>query len=74
LFKEADAAPGYRLVIDLEQQSVTTPGGEVLKFEIDASRKHSLLNGLDEIGLTLQHADKIKAFEAKQRERQPWLF
>ena len=74
LFKESEAAPGYRLVIDLEQQSVTTPGREVIKFEIDPSRKHSMLNGLDEIGLTLQHADKIKAFEIKRREQQPWLF
>ena len=74
LFKEVNSAPGYRLVVDLEQQSVTTPGGEVLKFEIDPFRKHSLLNGLDEIGLTLQHADKIKAFEVKRRSEQPWLF
>lgn len=74
LFKEVSSAPGYRLVVDLEQQSVTTPGGEVLKFDIDPFRKHCLLNGLDEIGLTLQHADRIKAFEAKRREQQPWLF
>jgi 3-isopropylmalate/(R)-2-methylmalate dehydratase small subunit len=74
LFKEVNTTPGYRLVVDLEHQSVTTPGGEVFKFEIDSSRKHSLLNGLDEIGLTLQHADKIKAFEMKRREQQPWLF
>ena len=74
LFKEVNSTPGYRLVVDLEQQSVTTPGGEVFKFEIDPSRKHSLLNGLDEIGLTLEHADKIKAFEAKRRGEQPWLF
>ena len=74
LFKEVAAAPGYRLAVDLEQQSVTTPGGEVFKFEIDPSRKHSLLNGLDEIGLTLEHADAIKAFETKRRSEQPWLF
>ena len=74
LFKEVNSTPGYRLVVDLEQQSVTTPGGEVFKFEIDPSRKHSLLNGLDEIGLTLQRADKIKAFETKRRGEQPWLF
>ena len=55
-------------------QTVTTPGGESFKFEIDPFAKHCLLNGLDEIGLTLQHADQIKAFEAKHRERQPWLF
>ena len=74
LFKEVDAAPGYRLVVDLEQQRLTTPGGETFKFEIDPSHKHSLLIGLDEIGLTLQHADKIKAFEARRRSEQPWLF
>ncbi|HEV2008184.1 MAG TPA: 3-isopropylmalate dehydratase small subunit, partial [Burkholderiales bacterium] len=74
LFKEAGAAPGYRLAVDLEQQSVTTPGGEVFKFQIDPFRKHSMMNGLDEIGLTLQHADRIKAFEAKRRSEQPWLF
>src|SRR3990172_8698336 len=74
LFSEMSSTPGYRLAVDLEQQSVTTPGGEVFKFEIDPSRKHSLLNGLDEIGLTLEHADAIKAFEAKRREQQPWLF
>src|SRR5512144_3183545 len=61
LFKEASSTAGYRLVVDLEQQSVTTPGGEVFRFEIDPIRKHCLLNGLDEIGLTLQHADEIKA-------------
>jgi 3-isopropylmalate/(R)-2-methylmalate dehydratase small subunit len=74
LFREVSATPGYRLAVDLEQQSVTKPGGEALKFEIDPFRKHCLLNGLDEIGLTLQHADKIKAFEAKHRGEQPWLY
>ena len=74
LFREAEAKPGYRLAIDLGQQSVTTPNGEILKFEIDPFRKHCLLNGLDEIGLTLRHADKIRALEAKRREQQPWLF
>jgi len=74
LFKEAAAQQGYRLAIDLADQSVTTPGGESIKFEIDPFRKHCLMNGLDEIGLTLEHADKIKAFEAKRREQQPWLF
>lgn len=73
LFREV-LAEGYRLVVNLEDQSVTTPGGESFFFDIDPFRKHSLLNGLDEIGLTLQHADKIKAFEAKHRAVQPWLF
>jgi len=74
LFKEVEANPGYRLAVDLEAQTVTAPGGEAHKFDIDPSTKHCLLNGLDEIGLSLAHADKIKAFEAKHRESQPWLF
>ena len=74
LFKEAAGAAGYRLAVDLDAQTVTTPGGESFKFDIDPFTKHCLLNGLDEIGMTLQHADKIKAFEAQQRSRQPWLF
>jgi len=74
LFQEAGAAVGYRLAVDLEQQTVTTPGGETHKFDIDPFRKHCILNGLDDIGLTLQHADEIRAFEGKHRERQPWLF
>jgi 3-isopropylmalate/(R)-2-methylmalate dehydratase small subunit len=74
LFKEIQGTGGYRLAVDLEAQTVTTPGGESLKFDIDPFAKHSLLNGLDEIGLTLEHAVKIRAFESKHRERQPWLF
>jgi len=74
LFKETSRAEGYRLAVDLENQTVTTPGGESFKFEIDPFTKHCLMNGLDEIGLTLEHADEIKAFEARHRERQPWLF
>jgi 3-isopropylmalate/(R)-2-methylmalate dehydratase small subunit len=74
LFSETDANPGYRLAVDLEQQTVTTPSGESYTFDIDQHRKHCMLNGLDDIGLTLAHAGEIKAFEAKHRERQPWLF
>ena len=74
LFRETEATEGYRLAVDLEQQTVTTPGGESFQFEIDAFRKHCILNGLDDIGLTLERAGEIKAFEAKHRERQPWLF
>jgi 3-isopropylmalate/(R)-2-methylmalate dehydratase small subunit len=74
LFEEAAAHAGYRLAIDLAEQSVTTPGGETIKFEIDSFKKHCLMNGLDEIGLTLEHAAAIKAFEMKRREQQPWLF
>jgi 3-isopropylmalate/(R)-2-methylmalate dehydratase small subunit len=74
LFSETDANPGYRLAVDLVQQTVTTPSGESYTFDIDQHRKHCMLNGLDDIGLTLAHASEIKAFEAKHRERQPWLF
>ena len=74
LFNEARGAEGYRLAVDLERQTVATPGGESFKFEIDPFAKHCLMNGLDEIGLTLQHAEQIKAFEAKHRSEQPWLF
>ena len=74
LFRECDASAGYRLVVDLEQQTVTTPSGEVLRFDVDAGRKHRLLNGLDDIGLTLLHADKIKAYEERRRQDAPWLF
>ncbi|MBA4143675.1 MAG: 3-isopropylmalate dehydratase small subunit [Nitrosospira sp.] len=74
LFQEVEATEGYRLMVNLRDQSVTTPGGDSFLFDIDPFRKHSLLNGLDEIGLTLQHADRIKAFEDKHRDSQPWLF
>jgi 3-isopropylmalate/(R)-2-methylmalate dehydratase small subunit len=74
LFQEADGSKGYRLAVDLEQQTVTTPGGESFHFDIDPFRKHCILNGLDDIGLTLEHADEIKAFEQKHKQAQPWLF
>ncbi|WP_079227075.1 3-isopropylmalate dehydratase small subunit [Pseudomonas putida] len=74
LFKQVEANPGYQLTIDLQAQAVTRPDGKVLHFEIDAFRKHCLLNGLDDIGLTLQDSDAIKVFEQKHRAAQPWLF
>ena len=74
LFDEVKLAEGYSLTVDLQEQTVATPRNEEFKFEIDAFRKHCLLNGLDEIGLTLQHAEKIKQFEQKRRNEQPWLF
>ncbi len=74
LFREVEATSGYRLAIDLDAQTVTTPGGESFAFDIDPFRKRCILNGLDEIGMTLEHADDIKAFEAKHRAQQPWLF
>jgi 3-isopropylmalate/(R)-2-methylmalate dehydratase small subunit len=74
LFAECSAQEGYKLEIDLQSQTVITPSGESFGFEITPHRKHCLMNGLDEIGLTLQHADAIKAFEARHRLAQPWLF
>jgi len=74
LMKESTTTEGYRLAVDLEQQTITTPGRKEIRFEIDPFRKHCLLNGLDEIGLSLERADSIKAFEAKHRAVQPWLF
>ena len=74
LFKETEAAEGYKLNIDLAAQTITTPNGKAYKFDVDAFRKHCLLNGLDDIGLTMQHQVKIKAFEAKHKAAQPWLF
>jgi 3-isopropylmalate/(R)-2-methylmalate dehydratase small subunit len=75
LFHDVAAFPGFRLVIDLAQQTVATPdGAKVFRFEIDEFRKYCLLHGLDEIGLTMRHADKIKAYEERRRAEQPWLF
>jgi 3-isopropylmalate/(R)-2-methylmalate dehydratase small subunit len=73
LFAEVRATPGYRLAIDLAAQTVTTPGGTVHRFEVDPFRKECLLNGWDDIGLTLRHAEKIRAFEAARLKRMPWL-
>jgi 3-isopropylmalate/(R)-2-methylmalate dehydratase small subunit len=75
LFHECNAFPGFRLVIDLERQAVATADGALtLHFDIDPFRKYCLLNGLDEIGLTLRHADKIRAFEARRKAQHPWYF
>jgi len=74
LFKAVGAKEGYRLAVDLEAQTITTPDGEVMKFDVDPFRKHCLINGLDDIGLTLQHADEIKAYEEKRKQASPWLF
>jgi len=74
LFAETTSQEGYMLNVDLEAQTVTTPSGQVFHFEVDDFRKHCLLNGLDDIGLTLQQADKIKAYEEKRKADAPWLF
>ena len=74
LFNEVKAFPGYRLIVNLEQQTVSTANGSsVFSFDIDAFRKFCLINGLDDIGLTLQKADKIRAFEERHLAAQPWL-
>ena len=73
LFKEA-AGVGYQLQVDLAAQLITTKYGEKIPFEIEPTRKHRLLNGLDDIGLTLQHADAIRAYEERRRQEAPWLF
>jgi len=75
LFYDCASFPGFRLVVDLERQTVSTSdGSKSFRFEVEPSRRHSLLNGLDEIGLTLRHAEKIRAFENRRREQMPWYF
>jgi 3-isopropylmalate/(R)-2-methylmalate dehydratase small subunit len=75
LFHDVAAFPGFRLVIDLAAQTVAYPDGtRAFRFEVDSFQKHCLLNGLDEIGLTLRHAEKIRAFEERRKAASPWLF
>ena len=75
LFYDAASFPGFRLIIDLEEQSVATAdGSKSFRFDVDPFSKYCLLNGLDEIGLTLRHADKIRAFEARRKHQFPWYF
>jgi len=73
LFDELYAFPGYSLNIDLDQQVLRKPNGDAIGFEVQASRKYCLLNGFDDIGLTLRHRDAIKAFEAARLAKMPWL-
>ncbi len=74
LFRETFAQAGYRLTIDLAAQTITTPTGEIIPFDVDGERKHRLINGLDDIALTLQHTDKIRAYETRRKGEAPWLF
>ena len=74
LFAEVMAFPGYKLTVDLARQTVTPPGGEAMHFDIDTFRKDCLLNGLDEIALTLRHVDKIRAYEERRKVAEPWVF
>jgi 3-isopropylmalate/(R)-2-methylmalate dehydratase small subunit len=74
LFEKVNAKKGYQLTIDLEAQNIVTEEGDSIPFEVEAFRKYCLLNGLDDIGLTLQHADAIHAYEERRKQEAPWLF
>jgi 3-isopropylmalate/(R)-2-methylmalate dehydratase small subunit len=75
LFHECAAFPGFRMLVDLERQTVaSTDGALVMRFDIDPFRKYCLVNGLDEIGLSLRHADEIRAFEVQRKTQYPWYF
>ncbi len=74
LFNEVEYNPGYTLTVDLSSQTIQSSTGMSMSFEVDASRKHRLLEGLDDIGITLQKAERIRAYEARQRQNTPWLF
>jgi 3-isopropylmalate/(R)-2-methylmalate dehydratase small subunit len=74
LFHEVAAHPGYKLTADLAAKTVTAPSGKTMRFEVDATRRENLLNGLDEIGVTLRHADDIRAYEEKRKRSEPWIF
>ena len=73
LMKEAEKGANARITVDLEKQEVSTSDGEVFQFEVDAFKKHCLLNGLDDIGLTMEKAASIDAFEAKAAQERPWV-
>ena len=74
LFEEVASNEGYRLTVDLQQQIIKKPSGETISFDVDEFRKYCLVNGLDDIGLTLQHVDDIKAYEQRRAQETPWLF
>lgn len=74
LFKTVESTPDYKLVIDLETQTITTPTGEFFNFSVDAFRKNCLINGLDDIGITLEYTDEIVAYEQRRKQTEPWIF
>jgi 3-isopropylmalate/(R)-2-methylmalate dehydratase small subunit len=74
LFAAATGEQALELTVDLQAQTLALPEGESIPFEVDPFRKYCLIEGLDDIGLTLRHAEEIEAFEARRRERAPWLF
>lgn len=74
LFEQTEANEGFKLDIDLDKQTITMPSGDVISFEVESDRKHSLYNGLDDIGITLQQEDAISKYEEERAKRAPWLF
>jgi 3-isopropylmalate/(R)-2-methylmalate dehydratase small subunit len=74
LFAEVETQEGFELMVDIENQTITKPTGDTIAFDVDSFRKYCLINGLDDIGLTLKDADDIKAFEAKWTQKSPWYF
>ncbi|WP_194714700.1 3-isopropylmalate dehydratase small subunit [Noviherbaspirillum soli] len=72
LFQAVTATPGFRMAVSLQDQVIRLPDGATIGFEVDPFRKYRLINGLDDIGLTLQHADKVRAYEAMRRQQEPW--
>lgn len=74
LFEQVESMPGYQLTVDLPEQKITLPDGQSIAFDVDAFKKHCLIEGLDDIGLTLQHTADIKAYEEKRKQDAPWLF
>ena len=74
IFNDIAANEGYKLKVELSSQTITKPNGEMISFEVDEFRKHCLINGLDDIGMTLEHVADIKAYEQKRKQQAPWLF
>ena len=74
LFDEVESETGYQLIVNLQDQVITLPNDDRISFEIDSFKKHCLLNGLDDIGLTMQHTDEIQAYEQQRKKQTPWLF
>ncbi|WP_330111138.1 3-isopropylmalate dehydratase small subunit [Methylophaga thalassica] len=74
LFEQVESMPGYQLTVDLPEQKITLPDGQSIAFDVDAFKKHCLIEGLDDIGLTLQHTADIEAYEEKRKQEAPWLF
>ena len=74
LFSEVEATEGYRLTVELRQQTISTPSGGLIRFDIESALKERLLAGLDDIGITLESSDLIKEYETRRAKQRPWLF